>query len=256
MVNLSKTINENTFIISDTHLSHYRVLQFEPIRVNFLSDYNNRVSAECKELLKLYETISTEDRRNSDAVNTLCKHLILFHDQMIYEKWNSVVTENDTVLHLGDFTFSGIIENTRELNGKKILLRGNHDLKSKYTYIDAGWADVIESFVIVIGGEMFEMLLSPDKYWNGLITDINGQKILFSHYPIKNSIIWDIKKYGPITDLLEKIYETVGCQVNIHGHTHSKKSVYDKSINVSMETILGMQPIRIGELLELNGYKN
>jgi len=255
MVDLSKTINRDTFIISDTHLGHYRVLQFEPVRVEFLLHYNSSVAAECKELLALFESVPTEERRNNSRCNDLCKYLIDFHDQMIYDKWNNQVSEDDTVLHLGDFAFSNLDGHIKKLNGKKILLRGNHDLKSKYTYTDAGFADVIESFIVIIGEQMFEMTPSPDKYWNGLITDINGWKILFSHYPIKNSNAWDLKRYGQITDMLEKVYEATRCDLNIYGHTHSKTSIYEKSISVCIETNGGnMSPLRIGDVLAANHY--
>lgn len=44
--------------------------------------------------------------------------------------WNNVVTNEDTVYHLGDFSFGGY-ERTKEileqLNGKIILHKGNHD---------------------------------------------------------------------------------------------------------------------------------
>lgn len=249
MIDLGKVINRDTYIVSDTHMGHYRVLQFEPVRVEYLSDYNTDVVVECQELLGLYDSISTEDRRNHDRINELCKYLISFHDEMITEKWNSVVSKNDTVLHLGDLAFRGIDEHTKKLNGKKILLRGNHDLKSKRTYLEAGWLEVIETFKIIVGEQMFEMVPSPGKYWNGLITEIDDVRILFSHYPIKNSIEWDVKKYGMITDLLEKVYEDFGGELNIYGHTHSKKSVYEQSINVSIETCPGLRPIKIGELM-------
>ena len=49
-------------------------------------------------------------------------------DQIMIESWNSIVGSNDLVYHLGDFTFdrkSAAI--ALQLNGKKILIRGNHD---------------------------------------------------------------------------------------------------------------------------------
>lgn len=50
------------------------------------------------------------------------------NDYMI-EKWNEVVQEGDIVLHLGDFAFRGKANLIRpQLNGKIILVRGNHDL--------------------------------------------------------------------------------------------------------------------------------
>lgn len=253
MVNLAEVINENTFVISDTHFGHFRVLFFEPIRVEYLADYNTDVVAECEELLGLIETIPEDEHRNHPRINELGKFLIPFHDTMIVEKWNAVIGPNDTVLHLGDFAFRGIEEWTKKLNGNKILLRGNHDLKNGRTYIEAGWKDVIESVKIVIGDSVFEKTPRIDKYWNGLFIAINdddgGKSILFSHYPINNHNEWDMKKYGPITDMLQTIYEDIGGDLNIHGHTHTKLSDGEMCINTSIEHCPNLSPIKIGELL-------
>ena len=53
-------------------------------------------------------------------------------NEYIIKKWNSAVKEDDIVYHLGDVGF-GTTEMLKELigrlNGKKILLRGNHDFE-------------------------------------------------------------------------------------------------------------------------------
>ena len=50
-------------------------------------------------------------------------------DQVMIERWNSVVGQYDKVYHLGDVAFPrrklALLE---QLNGKKILIKGNHDL--------------------------------------------------------------------------------------------------------------------------------
>ena len=53
-------------------------------------------------------------------------------DRTLIENWNELGGENDTVIHLGDFAFKGCnsIKHYRDqLNGKVILIRGNHDPK-------------------------------------------------------------------------------------------------------------------------------
>lgn len=48
------------------------------------------------------------------------------------ENWNKIVGPRDTVYHLGDFGFgppAKLIEARRQLNGKIILIKGNHDKK-------------------------------------------------------------------------------------------------------------------------------
>lgn len=59
----------------------------------------------------------------------------------IIEKWNSVVSSNDIVYHLGDVGFVNTEELKKlikSLNGTKILVRGNHDLKRGIN----GWKEV------------------------------------------------------------------------------------------------------------------
>lgn len=56
-------------------------------------------------------------------------------DVQMTENWNSVVTDDDTVYILGDFAMKKIgreayISYMEALNGKKVLVLGNHDINS------------------------------------------------------------------------------------------------------------------------------
>lgn len=54
------------------------------------------------------------------------------HDQEIMRRWNSVVGMEDTVYILGDISWynsTKTIEYYKQLNGLKVLVRGNHDHK-------------------------------------------------------------------------------------------------------------------------------
>lgn len=257
MVDLPQVINGNTFIISDTHLGHQRVLQFEPTRVKLLlkhfEGFSDKTIIERSDyLFKLLETVPEDDQRMHPDINSVCKDLIHYHDEMIISNWNRNVGVNDTVLHLGDFAFRNLEKNTERLNGRKILLRGNHDRKSSRHYKNCGWDEVIDAITIVLNGHMFNHSPSPGRFWNGLFIQIGDMKILFSHYPIRNSDKWDIKQYGTITDMLSNIYDGYGCDVNVHGHIHSHKSIFEHSVNVSSEHI-NFTPQRIKNLVNLNG---
>ena len=52
-------------------------------------------------------------------------------DQTLIRNWNSIVNENDTVYFLGDLTHKLTVSEANEiirtLNGKKVLIKGNHD---------------------------------------------------------------------------------------------------------------------------------
>jgi calcineurin-like phosphoesterase family protein len=49
---------------------------------------------------------------------------------LLISNWNSRIKPDDEVYHLGDFAFAGItkvVPILEQLNGKKYLIRGNHD---------------------------------------------------------------------------------------------------------------------------------
>jgi calcineurin-like phosphoesterase family protein len=64
--------------------------------------------------------------------------------QLIMERWNETVGKDDTVIHLGDVilhkksAIKGILDS---LNGRKILIRGNHDRQwSNLKWMENGFA--------------------------------------------------------------------------------------------------------------------
>ena len=157
-------IDENTFIISDTHFGHHNIVRF------------------C-------------DRP-------------LDHESLMIRNWEMKVQPHDTILHLGDVAFGKPrdihfwAEILKELPGRKLLIKGNHD-HSRSMKIYKGIFEVVDPF----------------------IQDFSDVKIYFSHYPdhpIKN--YWDINIHGhihnnplmgefsPVVDM-EKIYENVSVEV-------------------------------------------
>lgn len=83
-----------TFITADTHFGHANILKFNP---------------------------ATRQYTDADHMNA-----------MMIADWNSKVGKDDTVYHLGDFAFlraDKAIAIARSLNGRKILVEGNHDHK-------------------------------------------------------------------------------------------------------------------------------
>ena len=76
---------------------------------------------------------------NHANIATYCDRPPNFTD-MIIKRWNERVTWEDTVIHLGDVAIGprGLVENQiRSLNGRKILVRGNHDRASSNSW----WMD-------------------------------------------------------------------------------------------------------------------
>lgn len=171
----------NIFFISDTHFSHNNIIK-----------YCNRPFSSIEEM-----------------------------DDTLIENWNNKVKPNDIIIHLGDFLFysnNKIKNKLNKLNGKKYLIKGNHDNRSMDN-------DFRNSFKYICDYSKLSKL--PDINWKG--TDF----ILF-HYPIEN---WDGQHKGLI---------------HLHGHVHNNmefKSGINR-FNLSVEMI-NYQPISIDELLNL-----
>lgn len=94
-------------------------------------------------------------------------------DEDLIKRWNETVSNKDTVLVLGDVCF-GNKEYAKSiinrLNGKKILIMGNHDNWSEQFYRDAGFHTV----------SRFPIL------WNNFYLLSHAPLQLFQNVPYKN----------------------------------------------------------------------
>lgn len=76
-------------------------------------------------------------------------------DQMnniLIEKHNQMVNRNDITFVLGDFSFGNQQETRnilKKMNGRKILILGNHDVGNKAWWISVGFEDVIKYPIII-----------------------------------------------------------------------------------------------------------
>lgn len=80
----------------------------------------------------------------------------------IVERWNSVVSPDDTVYHLGDVALGPIMDslaNIARLNGRIVLIDGNHDRRFmakndaqrerwEHVYLEAGFAAIYPNLVL------------------------------------------------------------------------------------------------------------
>lgn len=64
-------------------------------------------------------------------------------DEVMVSRWNKVVGPNDAVYHLGDVVIAKRhLETVKRLNGKKRLIRGNHDIFKDELYRAAGFEQI------------------------------------------------------------------------------------------------------------------
>lgn len=93
-------------------------------------------------------------------------------DEVMIEKWNNVVTNNDTVYILGDFSWykeDKTIDILNCLSGRKVLIRGNHDKIS--TNIAAQYDGIYDYLEITDGTEKVVLSHYPILFWNGQFHD-------------------------------------------------------------------------------------
>jgi calcineurin-like phosphoesterase family protein len=156
-------MNKKIFVTSDIHFFHKKILQF------------------------------CEESRPFESV----EHM---HD-IIINNWNNIITKDDDIYILGDITFGSVqktIDLMDQLNGTKILIKGNHDhshlRKTKFQECFASIHDYLEI-----------------KH--------NGVTVVMCHYPIA----WWNKRHHH--------------SIMIHGHLHGNKSGVDGRIkDVGMDT--------------------
>lgn len=145
-----------TYITSDLHFGHKNIMKFCPItRARFKDD-------------------------------------VVYMNQAMVKEWNDLINPEDTVYILGDVAFMSGSDAGRlinRLNGRKILVEGNHDRK---TLQDATFR-----------GAFAEV----HKY---LDITYNGHKIVMFHYPIAE---WDQMHRGAL---------------HFHGHLHGNTSGLEK----------------------------
>lgn len=72
----------------------------------------------------------------------------------LIKKWNTAVRKEDTVFMLGDFALGNaefVRQIGQQLNGRKFLVKGNHDNLPNHVYLDAGFKEV-SSYPILFDG--------------------------------------------------------------------------------------------------------
>ena len=200
----------------------------------------------------LFEHI--ELRRHYGSIETL-------HDTLI-ENWNANVREDDFVLCLGGFSQNIknnkkskelIEEYTSYLNGKKILIRGNHDAENTCWYYDFGWNCLIEQPIIMIDGCM-EWLTVPSQFCGCIITYINGRRIMFSHFAIFEDEYKDCR-YLIEKAFLRELFEEYECEINIHGHSHHRTIDDPRCLCACVEQT-DFSPVRLRDFLESRLVEN
>lgn len=159
-----------TWLVSDTHFCHENIIKFMDTRNMF---------------------ISVEEMNKA-----------------IISEWNATVSNQDEVIHLGDFIFGKDLEKGQEiidnLQFKKLtLVVGNHDTPYK-----------------------IKNLYSKNESIS-IASLITNNEFIFTHYPINSEL------------LEETCYRSNGIneRYNIHGHVHDRHLQDKRYLNINWDVM-------------------
>lgn len=123
-------MSNNIFFTSDTHFNHGNILKYNPDR-----------------------GCTTIEEMN----------------EKIIERWNNVIAPGDTVYHLGDVAFGNpknAVDLVKRLNGKKHLIKGNHDTSVYLRYIAKYFDSISEYKEIKVESEYIILCHYPIAKWH------------------------------------------------------------------------------------------
>ena len=117
-------------------------------------------------------------------------------DEHMIVMWNRYIEKNDIVYHLGDFAFTDHTPYLEQLNGRKRLLKGNHD-HSNRVKAAKGW----------------EIIYPPYHE----IKEVDGPGIVLCHYAMR---VWNKSGHGAI---------------HLYGHSHGNLVGDSQSCDVGVD---------------------
>lgn len=150
-------------------------------------------------------------------------HSIKEHDEIIIKNWNEIVKPEDKVYILGDLMLNDTdagIEKVNQLNGRKVIILGNHDTPIRIERYREELNDIIDI-----------MYAYQFKY--------NKHYLYLSHYPTITANYDDDKPWAKHL-------------INLFGHTHQKEKFYNNNpymYNVGLDAN-DNKPVSIDEILE------
>lgn len=158
-------------------------------------------------------------------------------NEIMVQRWNTVVTDNDEIYCLGDFSldFRAVKIFTPQLKGKKYLVPGNHDdchprrkksAKMLQKYKDLGWT------VLPVQTDLIVPNLVPYPGW------------LLCHFPYKHGD-FELQRYRELRPDPEN-------RLLLHGHCHSTPKTFkkDNMIDVGVDAH-DFYPVSLNQILEI-----
>lgn len=140
-------------------------------------------------------------------------------DQDLIKKWNDAVSDEDTVYILGDISWHNedkTVEIFKQLKGRKILIKGNHDYISNV--LAKCFDRIVDYAEINDNGTKVVVSHYPMPFWNGQFRDTVH---LYGH--VHNSHQWNIceswiEEARQLQAIPMRMYN-VGCMMDWMGYT-------------------------------------
>ena len=96
-------------------------------------------------------------------------------DETMIERWNAKVKPHDTVYHCGDVVINRKhLHLVKQLNGRKILIRGNHDIFRDEDYREVGFEQIHGVRVFVDKFILSHIPLHPDCVTGRFRVNVHG----------------------------------------------------------------------------------
>lgn len=207
---------DKIWVTSDLHFGHENMLGFEPKRFEMLGTTETKAIANAMidDGLTNEEVYNIPDDLWEEYKKKAHHNYIEKHDEELIKRWNENVKKNDVVFILGDLSFRNGKETNeiiKRLNGRKILIKGNHDNICMDKDFDTSLFEAITDYM-EIRVEKHHFILShyPFRVWN---QQHKNSIQLFGHihsndttsHPMKEDIplSWnvgvDVNDYKPVS---------------------------------------------------------
>lgn len=194
----------NTFFTADTHFGHANIIKY------------------CKRPQYSSEDFDEEGQWRSSTIRRLRAQDM---DAMLVSNWNSVVTNEDTVYHLGDFSFGSVHQTINylcEIRFKRFyFIWGNHDsaMRGLYQQFKSHKAPAYLMNRVFFLGHLEEVRIGYDV------------NITLCHYAMK---VWNKSHAGTW---------------HLYGHSHGSlpDDPHSRSLDVGVD-VHGYRPISLEEV--------
>lgn len=145
-------------------------------------------------------------------------------DEYLIRAWNETVSATDTVFVLGDVALGSIdksLSRLGRLQGRKILVSGNHDRCWMYSKRSDEWREryLNEGF---------------DEIHEEMVYDLAGEEVILSHFPYKGDS-HEVERFPAARP------EDAGKWL-FHGHVHDAFAQRGRQVNVGVD-VRNFRPI-------------